>query len=218
MRIAVIGASGRTGGEVVRQALRRGHGVVAMARRTESLSLVHPGAWAHDDGQVTVRGADVFDVERIAVALEDVDAVVSAVGVGASRRPTQVYSTGIANVLKAMSTTGAVRLAVVSAAPVGPREEQPVLQRRVAMPILERIFGATYADMSRMEAILRDSPVDWTALRPPRLMDKPPLGQYRLDRLPLPKGRAITIGDLATALLDCVTRTDRQREALYVAN
>jgi putative NADH-flavin reductase len=218
MRVAVIGASGRTGGEVVRQALGRGHDVLAVARRPQSLSCVGPGSPAGRVGRLAVREADVLDVERLAEALEGVDAVISAVGIGASRRPTEVYSTGTSNLLTAMSSTGAVRLAVVSAAPVGPREEQPALQRYVAIPVLQRVFGSTYTDMRRMETLLRNSAVEWTALRPPRLMDRPPIGHYRLDRRPLPKGRTITIADLATALLDCLSRTDLQRQTLYIAD
>jgi putative NADH-flavin reductase len=218
MRVAVVGASGRTGAEVVRRALGRGHGVLAIARRPEALTFDDLGAAALESGRLTVRGADVLDVERLAGALEQADAVVSAIGIGSSRRPTLVYSTGTANVLTAMSRTRSVRLAVVSAAPAGPREEQPAGQRYVAMPLLDRIFGATYADMRRMETVLRDSAVDWTVLRPPRLVQKPPLGDYRLDRRPLPKGGTITIADLATALLDSLSRTDLGRQALYVAN
>jgi putative NADH-flavin reductase len=218
MKVAVIGASGRTGGEVVRQALGRGHGVLAVARQPRLLSFDHGVPPARGVGQLTVRGADVLDVEGLAQALDHADAVISAVGVGASRHPTQVYSTGTTNVLKAMSLTSAARLAVISAAPAGPRAEQPALQRRVAMPILERIFGATYADMRRMETVLRHSDVDWISLRPPRLLAKRPVGHYRLDKRPLPKGATITIGDLATALLDCVCGANVQRQALYVAN
>lgn len=160
----------------------------------------------------------MLDVKRLAEALKGADAVISTVGVGTSRRPTQVYSTGTANVLKAMSLTSAARLAVISAAPAGPREEQPALQCRVAMPILERIFGATYADMRCMETVLRKSDADWISLRAPRLLAKRPVGHYRLDRRPLPKGGTITIGDLSTALLDCVCGASVQRQALYVAN
>jgi putative NADH-flavin reductase len=218
MRIAVIGASGRTGGDVVRQALSRGHDVLAVARRPQLLSFDNPGSPAGPVGRLVVRGADILEVDRLAEALEGADAVVSAVGVGASRRSTEVYSTGTANLLTAMSSTGAARLAVVSAAPAGARDEQPALQRHIVMPVLERVFGATYRDMRRMETLLGNSAGDWTVLRPPRLVDRPPTGRYRLDRRPLPKGGVITIADLATALLDCLARTDVRRQALYVAN
>jgi hypothetical protein len=73
--------------------------------------------------------------------------------------------------------------------------------------------------MRRMEAILQETAeVDWISLHPPRLVNKPAKGAYRIDTRPLPKARAITYGDLATALLDSLTRQDLYRHAAYVAN
>jgi NAD(P)H-binding len=114
---------------------------------------------------------------------------------------------------------GAAKLVVISAVPAGPWEEQPLLQRRIALPILRRFFGASYDDMRRMEAILQETTdVDWISLRPPRLVDKPSRGTHRVDTRPLAKARAITYGDLAAALLDSLTRRDLFRHAAYVAN
>ena len=94
-----------------------------------------------------------------------------------------------------------------------------MLQRRIALPILQRFFGATYDDMRRMETILQETTdVDWISLRPPRLVDKPSKGAYRIDTRRLAKARAIRYGDLATALLDSLTRQDLYRHAAYVAN
>src|SRR5262249_29187167 len=104
------------------------------------------------------------------------------------------------------------------AAPVGPRDEQPFLDRRIAMPLLERFFGALYADMRQMENALAASELNWVALRPPRLVAKPAQGAYRLDTKPLPKARTLTYADLATALLDSLARNDLIRRAAYVAN
>jgi hypothetical protein len=118
-----------------------------------------------------------------------------------------------------MGSTAAAKLAVISAVPAGPWDAQPLFQRRIALPILQRLFGASYDDMRRMEAILQDATdVDWISLRPPRLVDKPPKGTYRIDTRPLANARAITYGDLATALLDSLTRKDLYRHTAYVAN
>ena len=114
---------------------------------------------------------------------------------------------------------GTAKLAVISAVPVGPWEEQPLLQRRIALPILHRFFGASYDDMRCMETILQETTdVDWISLRPPRLVNKPSKDTYRIDTHPLAKARAITYGDLARALLDSLTRQDLYRHAAYVAN
>ncbi len=210
MRIAVIGASGRTGGHVVDQALARGHQVIAVART--------PGAVARRDGKFVVRRADVLSAETLPGGLTGAEAVVSALGVGTTRAATDVYSRGVANVLAAMAAAGIERVAVVSAAPAGPRREQPALMRRVVMPVLDRLFGATYDDMRRMEAVLRASSAEWVVLRPPRLVAAPATGAYRVDAHPLARMRRLTSADLATALLDALTRDDLVRRAVYVAN
>ena len=210
MKIAVVGATGRTGLHVVEQALARGDDVIALARHPEALPR-RPG--------LAGAAADVLDRVAVAEALAGANAIVSTLGIGASRQPTVVYSDGIANVLHAMDAHGITKLAVISAVPAGPRAELPFAQRRIMIPILERVFGASYDDMRRMEALLRGSDLDWVCLRPPRLVSKKATGRYRLDASrPLPQARSITCADLATALLDSLTRPDLYRRAAYVAN
>jgi putative NADH-flavin reductase len=211
MKIAVVGAAGRTGRQLVEQALARGDDVIALAR--------HPGALTRRGPGVAVTAADVLDRDALAGALAGADAVVSALGIGASRQPTAVYSEGTANILHAMDAHGITKLAVISAVPAGPRAEQPFVQRRVIIPVLERIFGATYDDMRRMETLLRGSDLDWVCLRPPRLVSKKAAGRYRLDaNRPLPKAGSISYADLATALLDSLARPDLYRRTAYVAS
>jgi putative NADH-flavin reductase len=210
MRVAVIGAAGRTGRHVVEQALARGDEAIAVVRDPQKLGVQDPG--------LRVVASDVRDRTRVVEALRGADAVVSALGTGSSRAATDVYSVGVENELAAMRVNGIERLAVISAAPVGPRDEQAFLDRRIAMPLLERFFGALYADMRRMESVLAASQLNWVALRPPRLVAKPAQGTYRLDTKPLAKARTLTYADLATALLDSLSRDDLVRRAAYVAN
>lgn len=207
MRIVVVGANGRTGRHVVEQALARGHRVTAVGRRPETLPEPRPG--------LAVATADVLDPDAVAAVLEDADAVVSAVGAGASRAPTSVYSGGIANLLAGLTPGSTQKLVVVSAAPAGPRAEQSLVQRRLLLPLLDRFFGASYEDMRRMEALLQASDADWVVLRPPRLVEGAATGRYRLDTRPLPRGLSIRTADLATALLDSIDRLSRT--AAYVA-
>jgi putative NADH-flavin reductase len=211
MKIAVVGATGRTGGQVVEQALARGDEVIALAR--------HPEALPQHGPHIAVATADVLDRAALTGALTGADAVVSALGIGASRQPTTVYSEGAANILHAMEAHQITKLAVISAVPAGPRAELPFGQRRVIIPVLERFFGTTYDDMRRMETLLRGSDLDWVCLRPPRLVSKKAAGRYRLDvSRPLPKASSISYTDLALALLDSLSRPDLYRRIAYVAS
>jgi uncharacterized protein len=74
MRIAVLGASGATGRELVKQALERGHSVVALARDPTRLDVAPSPA-------LEVAQADVMEPASVSAALEGVDAVVSGLGI-----------------------------------------------------------------------------------------------------------------------------------------
>jgi uncharacterized protein YbjT (DUF2867 family) len=74
MRIAVVGASGATGRELVKQALDRGHSVVAVARDPTRLDVAPSPA-------LEVAQADVLNPLSVSAALEGVDAVVSGLGI-----------------------------------------------------------------------------------------------------------------------------------------
>lgn len=74
MRIAVVGASGATGRELVKQALDRGHSVIAVVRNPTRLELAPSSA-------LEVAQADVMDSASVVTALTDVDAVVSGLGI-----------------------------------------------------------------------------------------------------------------------------------------
>lgn len=193
MNLTIFGGTGRTGDRLIRAALDAGHTVTAPARDPARLSIAHPALRA-------VRG-DVLDPPSLDATVDSADAVISAVG-AAGRGATTVYSAGAANILSAMRRADVRRLIVLSALPVTPRAEVSALERLVVYPILYRLFGEHYADMARMEQVLRCSELDWTIVRPPKLTDRPGTGRYRVAiNQHLPNGRSISRADLATTML-----------------
>ncbi|NNG36804.1 NAD(P)-dependent oxidoreductase [Nakamurella aerolata] len=226
MRIAVFGASGRTGRQVVQAAARAGHDVLAVSRSGRPASGAADAAGATGAmgaggaGSVRWRAADVRDAEAVDRIVAEVDAVISAVGVGRERAETNIYSAGVYNIAKAMRRHDVRRLAVVSATPVGPARQSPWLQRILVRPMLWRFFGASYRDMQRMETELERRPqLDAVVLRPPYLRDAAPKGEYRVDPdRPVSGGNSITTGDLAAALLAAVARPVPPWRTAYVAN
>jgi len=80
MRIAVLGATGRTGRLLVGQALARGHQVTALARDPARLADLAA------DGLRPVR-ADVTEPSTVLTAIEGADVVVSALGLARNQDP-----------------------------------------------------------------------------------------------------------------------------------
>lgn len=206
-RVVVLGASGQTGRRVVDRALAREWTVRAIARHATGLEPA-PGLELHD---LDLLGAEA---DQVRDAMQGHDAVISTLGVGSGRGPTTLYSTAIASTLKALPHAP---IAVVSALPVGGVQGHAMLERRLMIPMLKRVFAGTYEDMARMERQLAASTAAWTVLRPPRLRDGDPSGRLVSSPQPIRGGRSITTGDLAQALLDAVEGAMPTGQTLYVA-
>lgn len=80
MKLTILGASGATGRELVRQALERGHHVRAVARRVETIH-------APDHERLTRVAGDVDDPASIAAALAGSEVVVSVLGLRKGQQP-----------------------------------------------------------------------------------------------------------------------------------
>ncbi|WP_181770642.1 NAD(P)-dependent oxidoreductase [Amycolatopsis pittospori] len=78
MKIAVLGATGRTGRLLVARALERGHDVIALARRPEQADI---------SGNLRVVRADVADPGSVAAAVEGADVVLSGLGITKTQDP-----------------------------------------------------------------------------------------------------------------------------------
>ncbi|WP_104086517.1 NAD(P)-dependent oxidoreductase [Arthrobacter sp. GMC3] len=198
MRLAVFGASGGVGQEIVRQALAGGHEVTAVVRDKARLP-------------VTGERLEVIEIpmiqkpEQLRSAVAGRDAVLSAVG-PRTRKQAGMTAPVTRTIRQAMELTGVRRLVVVSASPLGPVPEgQPFLLRTVITPIINQIFKENYVDLRIMEADLASSDLDWTAVRPPQLLNTPTTGVYRTAvDANLRGGRKISRGDVAHAMLALV--------------
>jgi putative NADH-flavin reductase len=168
MKLLVFGSTGGTGRELVKQALAQGHEVTAYARSPDKLGdLTHPSL------QV-VRG-DVLDSAAVEKAVPGHDAVLCAIGTGAGRGT--LREEGTRNIVRAMEKAGVQRLICQSSMGVGDsRANLGFLTKYVIVPVFLR---HAFADHERQEAVVKESTLDWTIVRPPHLKDGPRTGTYR---------------------------------------
>jgi len=221
MKLTVIAATGGIGREVLQQALAAGHDVTAVARHPERLSPTPARLVAADLASP--------DPDTLRAAVQGADAVLSALG-PRSRADAGVTWRGTLAVTQAMASAGVRRILVVSAAPIGtvasparphPPRRDPgdgFIVRNLAFPVVRAVFRDNYADLARMEDVLRDSGLDWTAVRPPRLTSKPATGRYRtaLGRN-VRHGLLVSRADVAHYLLRAVTEPATYRQTIGLA-
>jgi putative NADH-flavin reductase len=203
--VVVFGAGGRTGRLVVEEALRAGHVVTAAAR-----GPLDPG---DRPGLRTVR-VDVRDVDAVAAVVAGQDAVVCAVG-PSGRTADGLYSSAARSMVAGMSVTGVDRLVAVTSSGVRLDDpHHPWWYRLLARTVMRE----TYGDMRRMEEIVRASGVDFTFVRPARLVDEPATGTVRIvDGANPPHGLRVTRADLARFVVDELTARRWSRSAPTMA-
>ena len=189
MKLCVIGATGGVGRHFVEQALGEGHEVTAFVRTPSKLDLKH--ASLH-----LVQG-DVMDTRSLAHAVRGQDAVVCSLG-SASLKKNTLRSEGTRHVVEAMTQAGVTRLLVVSSMGVGDSHKQLTLFAKFFVATLIR---HPIADHEVQEAIVRESNLDWTIVRPSGLSDDPVSGSYKVGVGPELKGSRIARADVAHFLL-----------------
>jgi hypothetical protein len=183
MRIAIVGATGRTGRQLVEQALTRGHDVTALARHPDSISIDHP--------RLTCVAGDVLLPGTWMNAFVETEAVVSALGIGTSRRPTSLYSVGTGNVLQAMSANHVGKLAVM----LGPRDVAALQLAR-----LDQLLVPAPAPLPSDQQIMDLSKVEVSRVSPPFSCAKDSCWFCRLVRAAPPRdGGAIVLSIIPSA-------------------
>lgn len=211
MKLTIFGATGATGTTLTTQALAAGHDITAVVRDASRLTIP-------DHPRLRVVTADVMDPASISPAIEDADAVISAVGPRGAG-PTTVIRDSVRSIIQAMEKTGTRRFVEVSGSIVAD-EGESLYMRFLVKPLARRTFlGQVCADMRAGEDEIRHSDLDWTIVRPPALTNKAATGSYRtaIDRN-LPHGFSISRADLAACMLGLLDDPASSHRHVAIAN
>ncbi len=208
MKLVVLGATGGTGIEMVRQALERGHCVTAFVRSSQRLHAFLD--------RINLQQGDLLNSAELERVVRDHDAILSGFGPRLPISKTDkdlLRRFGLA-VSSAMLRTGVRRVAVESTA---------FLFRDSVIPpayLVGRLFFRDIVDdASVMERIFGEGGLDWTMVRPPRLTDQPYTGRYRVREGHLPRfGFRISRADVADCLIRTVEDGAHIRKTVGVSN
>src|SRR6266705_2409504 len=224
MKLAIIAATGGVGQQLLRQALGAGHDVTAVVRNPAKL----PAALR----EARIVTADLADPEPavLEAAIAGPDAVVSGLR-PASTSGDGITTRGTRAVDAAMHAAGVKRLAVISAAPVGtepspgrptPPKHDPgdgFFMRHLGSRFAGAMFREHYADLALMEDILRDSGLNWTISRPPKLTNKPMTGVYRTAYgRNIRGGFSVSRADVAHHMLRVLDQPETIKQVIGIAN
>lgn len=205
MKIAIFGATGKTGGFVLEQALCRGWEVSALARFPEKL--------ARYAGRVRVIAASNDDAAAIRETINGSDAVISAMGSGNDTLTR--FGPLIVAALDAEQVSRFVSLIGASIYQPG----DPGTLNLTMLRATTRLFaGSTVTDGHRYTQIVSSSDLDYTLVRPPRLTMASASGRIMAgSALKLGPMSSISRADLGAFMADAVANRLFIRDAPMVA-
>ena len=206
MKLLICGATGRTGRELIKQSLERGHRPTAFVRSPEKLNI-------QNKNLIIIKG-DVRNPIQLAQAASGTDAVLSALGTS-GLLPTTLLSDFAGAICQAMEKAPVKkvmsrRLVIISAALLSPGGGLPA-------DIARYVFRYGLADMRRMEERLAKCNLDWTIVRPPRLTNGEMTPYSVFEGEIASAAISISRRTLAAFMLDVLERGEYIRKAIGVS-
>jgi putative NADH-flavin reductase len=195
MKILILGSTGPTGQELVKQSLNQNHDVTVLARDPSKLKLKHT--------RLSVIKGNVLDRDLVMKIVEEKDAVLSALGTGKSLKSGNLISNTVDILIPVMNEKNVKRLIFLSAFGVGKTFEQASFIQKIAFRLP---LKSIYADKSTGDEKIMNSNLDWTIVYPVLLTNKPHSGNYKAgENFPMKGMPKISRADVADFMLRQLT-------------
>jgi putative NADH-flavin reductase len=170
MNITIIGASAGLGLETVKRGLDRNHSITTLSRtgieivKNRSLNVIIGDATNKADLLNSIQGAD---------------ALIVTLGTGKNMKATTLFS-DFAKLIVEINSENKLTIPIIFVTGFGAGESKNYVSWLVKM-FLKYMLKDVYADKTKMEEIITHSDLNWTVVRPGRLLDKPLTEKYRTE-------------------------------------
>jgi putative NADH-flavin reductase len=190
-KLGIFGGSGRTGRLLVQQALAQGYSVKALVRTLGKLAE-HP--------QLETVLGDATDEVAVAQTVDGCDAVVSVLG-HSRNSAKDIQTVATRHIVSAMRGQELRRVISLTGAGVRDPLDHPTVVDRLFRILLKTLSRDVLQDAEEHTAVLRDSGLDYTIVRSPRLTDGSNTGIYKVGYLGQGLGKQISRADVASFML-----------------
>ena len=215
MKVAIIGASGKTGIKLLEESLERGYEVAAVCRNS-SLGKLDEFS---KSSRLSIFSAPVISDEGILLdALEGCDAVVVIMMAAGKLKATDLVS----SLARASQKYGIKRLVFTAGEITVVREPDERYTNRQKLMlavagILMWLSPFSLTDMRRASLMIRmQNNWEYTIVRAPTLVNKPSTGYDFCDIWEVTSSHALSREDYASCLLDSLTVMEHCRKTLTV--
>lgn len=195
-KIALFGASGQTGQHFLVLALASGYEVKALVRTPEKISQSNP--------KLEIHKGDVLNIDDVKQVIVGTDIVVSLFG-HVKGSPEWLQSNGTKNIVEQMKANNVKRIISLSGGGLPfPEKDKPKFADKLIRTIMKIAVPKILNDAIRHHEVLRDSGLNWTVIRGPRLTNDKRTGNYRIGWVGVNASTKISRADLAHFILSQV--------------
>jgi len=170
MNISIIGASAGIGLEAVKRGLNRNHSITTLSRSAieiEAHKLLN-----------RILG-DATNKTDLLNSMQSADALIITLGTGKNIKATTLFS-DFAKLLVEIHREKKIVIPIIFVTGFGAGDSKNYVSWIVKL-FLKYFLKDVYADKTKMEEIITNSDLNWTVVRPGRLLDKELTEKYRIE-------------------------------------
>ncbi|OEK99529.1 NAD(P)-dependent oxidoreductase [Staphylococcus saprophyticus] len=210
MKLLVLGANGRTGQEVVKQALEKGHEVIAYVRREGTLEK---------QNNLNIIIGEIHEVNKLSEAMEGIDAVIITLGNSIKNRNNSLFEIVIPPIIKAANQAKITRIISLSALGVGDTYKNTMYPYRLGV---KTFLKGNFEDHYKGESILMNSKVNWSTIHPGPLFDgtktENPLIAYGNSNIKMPRSPRTHRADVANLILNIINDNKTYKQKVLISS
>jgi len=171
MNITIIGASAGIGLETVKRGLNRNHSITTLSRSKIEIE---------ENQSLKVILGDATNKADLLNSIQNTDAIIVTLGTSKNMKATTLFS-DFAKLIVEIHKENKINIPFIFVTGFGSGESKNYVSWLVKM-FLKYYLKDVYADKTKMEEIITNSDLNWTVVRPGRLLDKELTEKYRIEK------------------------------------
>ncbi len=170
MNITIIGASAGIGLQTVIRGLNRNHSITSLSRSEIEIE---------ENKSLKMILGDATNKADLLNSIQNADAIIVTLGARKNMKSTTLFS-DFAKLIVEIHIENKIEIPLIFVTGFGAGESKNYVPWLVKM-FLNYLLKDVYADKSKMEEIITNSDMNWTVVRPGRLLDKGLTEKYRIE-------------------------------------
>ncbi|EMI9089817.1 SDR family oxidoreductase [Bacillus cereus group sp. RP37] len=206
-KIAILGANGKAGKFLVKQALEKGYQVKILTRNSNNMTITNEN--------VEIIDGDARDFSSIRKLLKGCRAVINAVG--QPKNESYIFSTVSKHILEAMKEFEIKRYILISGGSLDVTGDQKRIINKIGATLFKVFLSKMMQDKYKELQAIQDSDVDWTIVRLPFVMEGKSIGNIKESLVDMP-GIKIQNSDIAAFVIKQINSERYVGKCPFISN